>query len=454
MKLFPIILAAGQGTRMNSALPKVLHPIGGKPMLQHVIDRCKQLKADKLAVIYGHGGEQVRARINDDGIHWVEQAEQKGTGHAVAQAVHLMDDDDCIVIAYGDVPLIKSKTLQALADSLQQNDLTILTTVLDNPKGYGRIVREAGRVACIVEEKDADDTIRQITEVNSGFIAVKGGDLKRWLQALQPENAQGEYYLTDCVGMAVAENKRVDTLICENPNEVEGVNNREQQAKLERVYQQQQAKTLMENGTSLLDPNRIDIRGNLTVGKDVIIDVNAVFIGDVKLGDNVVIHPNCVIQDSVIGSNVTIYPNSVLEQAKVADNCSIGPFARLRPGADLQKQAKVGNFVEIKKSQIGEGSKVSHLSYIGDTEMGKDVNIGAGTITCNYDGVNKHLTQIGDNAFIGSCTQLVAPVSVGDYATIGAGSTITKDAPAEQLTLARAKQISRSEWQRPTKNEE
>ena len=454
MKLFPIILAAGQGTRMNSALPKVLHPIGGKPMLQHVIDRCKQLKADKLAVIYGHGGEQVRARINDDGIHWVEQAEQKGTGHAVAQAVHLMDDDDCIVIAYGDVPLIKSKTLQALADSLQQNDLTILTTILDNPKGYGRIVREAGRVACIVEEKDADDTIKQITEVNSGFIAAKGGDLKRWLQALQPENAQGEYYLTDCVGMAVAENKRVDTLICENPNEVEGVNNREQQAKLERVYQQQQAKTLMENGTSLLDPNRIDIRGNLTVGKDVIIDVNAVFIGDVKLGDNVVIHPNCVIQDSVIGSNVTIYPNSVLEQAKVADNCSIGPFARLRPGADLQKQAKVGNFVEIKKSQIGEGSKVSHLSYIGDTEMGKDVNIGAGTITCNYDGVNKHLTQIGDNAFIGSCTQLVAPVSVGDYATIGAGSTITKDAPAEQLTLARAKQISRSEWQRPTKNEE
>ena len=454
MKLFPIILAAGQGTRMNSALPKVLHPIGGKPMLQHVIDRCKQLKADKLAVIYGHGGEQVRARINDDGIHWVEQAEQKGTGHAVAQAVHLMDDDDFIVIAYGDVPLIKSKTLQALADSLQQNDLTILTTVLDNPKGYGRIVREAGRVACIVEEKDADDTIKQITEVNSGFIAAKGGDLKRWLQALQPENAQGEYYLTDCVGMAVAENKRVDTLICENPNEVEGVNNREQQAKLERVYQQQQAKTLMENGTSLLDPNRIDIRGNLTVGKDVIIDVNAVFIGDVKLGDNVVIHPNCVIQDSVIGSNVTIYPNSVLEQAKVADNCSIGPFARLRPGADLQKQAKVGNFVEIKKSQIGEGSKVSHLSYIGDTEMGKDVNIGAGTITCNYDGVNKHLTQIGDNAFIGSCTQLVAPVSVGNYATIGAGSTITKDAPAEQLTLARAKQISRSGWQRPTKNEE
>jgi len=452
MKLFPIILAAGQGTRMNSAMPKVLHPIAGKPMLQHVIDSCKQLEAEKIAVIYGHGGDQVQATIDDDNITWVEQAEQKGTGHAVAQAAHLMDDDDLIVIAYGDVPLVKAKTLQRLADSLQDADFSILTTLLDDPTGYGRIVREGDVVSCIVEEKDANDKIRQVNEVNSGFIAAKGADLKRWLQELSPENAQGEYYLTDCVGMAVAEEKKVITVICDNPTEVEGVNNRLQQANLEREYQKEQANNLMLKGVSLLDPSRLDIRGTLHVGKDVIIDVNCVFIGNVELGDNVVISSNCVIQDSVIGSNVTINPNSVLESANVADDCSVGPFARLRPGAKLQQQAKVGNFVEIKKSTIGVASKVSHLSYIGDTQMGDDVNIGAGTITCNYDGVNKHLTQIGHKAFIGSCTQLVAPVSVGDNATIGAGSTIAKNAPENKLTLTRPKQMTINSWQRPTKN--
>lgn len=451
MKLFPIILAAGQGTRMNSAIPKVLHPIGGKPMLQHVIDSCKQLGAEKIAVIYGHGGDQVQATITDNEIVWVEQTEQKGTGHAVAQAAHLMDDDDLIVIAYGDVPLIKANTLRRLADSLQDADFSILTTLLDNPAGYGRIVRDGDAVSCIVEEKDADDTIRKINEVNSGFIAAKGVDLKRWLQQLSPENAQGEYYLTDCVGMAVAEEKKVITVICDNPSEVEGVNNRLQQASLEREYQKEQANELMLKGASLLDPARIDIRGTLKVGNDVIIDVNTVFIGDVELGDNVVISSNCVIQDSMIGSNVSIHANSILESAKVADDCNVGPFARLRPGADLQKKAKVGNFVEIKKSTIGIGSKVSHLSYIGDTQMGEGVNIGAGTITCNYDGVNKHLTQIGNNAFIGSCTQLVAPVSVGDNATIGAGSTISKDAPEDKLTLTRPKQMTIKSWQRPTK---
>ena len=451
MKLFPIILAAGQGTRMNSAIPKVLHPIGGKPMLQHVIDSCKQLGAEKIAVIYGHGGDQVQATIIDSDIAWVEQTEQKGTGHAVAQAAYLMDDDDLIVIAYGDVPLIKANTLQGLADSLQNADFSILTTLLDNPTGYGRIVREGDAVSCIVEEKDADDAIRQINEVNSGFIAAKGADLKRWLQQLSPENAQGEYYLTDCVGMAVAEEKKVITVICDNPSEVEGVNNRLQQASLEREYQKEQANELMLKGVSLLDPARIDIRGTLKVGKDVIIDVNTVFIGDVKLGDNVVIASNCIIQNSSVGSNVSIHANSILESALVADDCNVGPFARLRPGADLQKKSKVGNFVEIKKSTIGVGSKVSHLSYIGDTQMGDDVNIGAGTITCNYDGVNKHLTQIGNNAFIGSCTQLVAPVSVGDNATIGAGSTISKDAPEDKLTLTRPKQMTIKSWQRPIK---
>jgi bifunctional UDP-N-acetylglucosamine pyrophosphorylase/glucosamine-1-phosphate N-acetyltransferase len=452
MKLFPIILAAGQGTRMNSAIPKVLHPIGGKPMLAHVIDSCKQLQAEKIAVIYGHGGDQVQTKIQDDAITWVHQAEQKGTGHAVAQAAHLMHDDDLVVIAYGDVPLIKADTLQRLADSLQHADLSVLTTLLDDPIGYGRIVRQQGEVDCIVEEKDADATIRQINEVNSGFIAAKGADLKRWLQQLSPENAQGEYYLTDCVGMAVAEEKRVITVICENPSEVEGVNNRLQQAKLEREYQAEQAQHLMLSGVSLLDPSRIDIRGNVIAGKDVIIDVNCVFIGTVKLGNNVTVEANCVIQDSVIDDNSVIKANSVLESASVAENCNVGPFARLRPGADLQKSAKVGNFVEIKKSIIGEGSKVSHLSYIGDTYMGRHVNIGAGTITCNYDGVNKHLTQIGDHVFIGSSSQLVAPIKVGDYATIGAGSTISRDVPANKLTLTRPIQKTINGWQRPTKN--
>lgn len=451
MKLFPIILAAGQGTRMNSAIPKVLHPIGGKPMLQHVIDSCNQLGAEKVAVIYGHGGEQVKAAITDDMIAWVEQREQKGTGHAVAQASHLMDDEDLVVIAYGDVPLIKADTLRRLADSLQGADFSILTTLLDDPTGYGRIVREDNAVSCIIEEKDADDTIRQINEVNSGFIAALGVDLKRWLLQLSPENAQGEYYLTDCVAMAVADGKKVVTVICDNPAEVEGVNNRLQQATLERVYQQEQAQALMLKGVSLLDPTRVDIRGTLSTGKDVIIDVNTVFIGDVTLGDNVVIASNCVIQNSVIGSNVSINANSVLEEATVADDCSIGPFARLRPGADLREKAKVGNFVEIKKSTIGAGSKVSHLSYIGDTQMGENVNIGAGTITCNYDGVNKHLTQIGNHAFIGSCSQLVAPVSIGNFATIGAGSTIAKDAPENKLTLTRSKQMTINTWKRPIK---
>jgi len=452
MKLFPIILAAGQGTRMNSAIPKVLHPIGGKPMLGHVVDSCKQLGSSKIAVIYGHGGDQVQTAFQHEKIEWVHQAEQKGTGHAVAQAADLIEDDDLIVIAYGDVPLIKAKTLQRLADSLQNADLSILTTLLDNPTGYGRIVRKNDAVHCIVEEKDASAEIRQINEVNSGFIAAKGADLKRWLQQLSPENAQGEYYLTDCVGMAVAEEKRVITVICDNPAEVEGVNNRLQQANLEREYQIEQAQTLMLSGVSVLDPARLDVRGSVTTGKDVIIDINCVFIGQVELGNNVVIEANCVIQDSVIADNVTIKANSVLESAKVGRDCSVGPFARLRPGAELKQSAKVGNFVEIKKSIIGTGSKVSHLSYIGDTHMGDHVNIGAGTITCNYDGINKHITQIGNHAFIGSCSQLVAPVSIGDYATIGAGSTIARDVPANKLTLTRPIQKTINGWQRPTKN--
>lgn len=452
MNIFPIILAAGQGTRMRSSLPKVLHPVAGRPMLQHVIDACAALASRNMAVVYGHGGDLVLERVQGENLNWALQAEQKGTGHAVAQAIHLVDADDVVLIAYGDVPLIRSATLQALAQGLQDSALCILTTELEQPKGYGRIVRDAaGQVQAIVEEKDASDEQRQIREVNTGFIAARGSDLKRWLKGLTPQNAQGEYYLTDCVGMAVAEGGVVSTVLCEDPTEVEGANNRVQLARLERACQQRQVEKLMLDGATVADPARLDIRGTVEVGQDVFLDVNVVLSGQVKLGNGVVIEAGCVIQDAEIGDNTHIKPHSVIEAAVIAANCDIGPFARLRPGTVLEEKAKIGNFVETKKAHIGKGSKVNHLSYIGDTEMGDDVNIGAGTITCNYDGANKHKTVIGDAVFVGSCTQLVAPVTVGEGATIGAGSTITKDAPAGELTLSRAKQLTLKGWQRPVK---
>ncbi len=457
MKLFPIILAAGKGTRMYSQLPKVLHTIGGQPMLQHVINSCQDLlstsdSSGNIAIVYGHGGELVKETIANDRIDWVLQAEQKGTGHAVDQARDLMDDDCVVVIAYGDVPLIKAETLQALVDALHHADLTVLTTVLDDPSGYGRIVRnEQGTIQSITEDKDADAETKKIAEINTGFIAAKGKDLKRWLSLLSPDNAQGEYYLTDCIASAVAEGGNVEAVICDNAMEVQGVNDRTQQAQLEREYQKEQANKLMQAGVSLADPARVDVRGNLHVGKDVFIDVNTLFIGDVTLGNNVTIESGCVITASIIADNATIKPHSVLENAYVGEYCHVGPFARLRPDAVLKANAKVGNFVEIKKSTIGEGSKVSHLSYIGDTKMGSDVNIGAGTITCNYDGANKFETIIGNNAFIGSDSQLVAPVEIGKGATIGAGSTITKNTPANELTFSRAKQVTINGWKRPVK---
>lgn len=452
MKLLPIILAAGQGTRMRSELPKVLHQIGGKPMLQHVIDSCRSLNADKIVVIYGHGGDQVKLDIDDNELSWVLQAEQKGTGHAVDQARNVIDDDSAVIVAYGDVPLIKTETLRRLVDSLAAADLTVLTTKLPNPTGYGRIVRnQEGMIQRIVEEKDAGSEVKLINEINTGFIAARGKNLKDWLSDLSPDNAQGEYYLTDCIEMAVNDGGVVMGVICDDAMEVQGVNNRIQQAELEREFQKQKANDIMLAGASLADPSRIDIRGNLSVGQDVTIDINVVFQGNVTIGNNVVIEPGCVISDTEIGDDVTIKAHSVLENGKIGNRCDIGPFARIRPGAEIKNGAKVGNFVEIKKSTIGEDSKVSHLSYIGDTIMGENVNIGAGTITCNYDGVNKFQTIIGDNAFIGSDTQLVAPVKVGDHATIGAGSTVTKDAPADELTLSRAKQSTVKNWQRPVK---
>ncbi|MEE9304400.1 MAG: bifunctional UDP-N-acetylglucosamine diphosphorylase/glucosamine-1-phosphate N-acetyltransferase GlmU [Thiotrichaceae bacterium] len=452
MKSFPIILAAGQGTRMRSQLPKVLHTIGGKPMLQHVIDACSSLETSKLAVVYGHGGEYVQQAISDDRIQWVLQAEQKGTGHAVAQAIDIIEDDDQVVIAYGDVPLIKPATLKALVEKLADADLCVLTTYLDNPFGYGRIVRnDKGQITRIVEEKDATDEIRQIKEGNTGFIAARGKDLKRWLKALSPENAQGEYYLTDCIALAVEEGGNVQAVVCDSPIEVQGVNNRIQQAELERAYQLDKVNEIMLAGATVADPARVDIRGNVQVGQDVKIDINAVFNGDVVLGDNVSIQANCVITNATIGDGTLIKPNCVIESAEIRSDCEVGPFARIRPLAVLKDKAKIGNFVEIKKSVIGEGSKVSHLSYIGDTTMGTDVNIGAGTITCNYDGVNKFETIIGDGVFVGSSTQLIAPVIVEKNTTIGAGSTITKDTPEGELTLSRAKQITIKGWARPTK---
>lgn len=453
MSLLPIILAAGQGTRMNSSLPKVLHPIGGKPMLQHVVDCCENLENDSIGIIVGHGADQVKNTVKVKNASWVLQSEQKGTGHAVLQAAHLMSDEDIVIVSYGDVPLIKTETLIKLTKKLDTAALAVLTTKLDIPFGYGRIIRDASsNIKYIVEEKDADPIQKEVTEVNSGFIAAKGADLKRWLNQLTPDNAQGEYYLTDCVAMAVAEGGIVEAVVCDNPLEVEGVNNRKQQARLERVYQNEQAEKLMLAGVTLADPSRIDVRGTVTAGKDVFVDINTVFIGNVEIGNNVVIQPNCIIENSIIGDNTVIKSNSVIESAKIGNSCDVGPFARIRPDTVLNDEAKVGNFVETKKSTIGKGSKISHLSYIGDTIMGDNVNIGAGTITCNYDGANKFQTIIGDNVFIGSDTQLVAPVKISQGSTIGAGSTITKDTPEEDLTLSRSKQVTIKGWKRPTKN--
>jgi len=453
MKLFPIILAAGQGTRMNSSLPKVLHRIGGNPMLQHVVNSCEQLDIDNISIVYGHGGELVKEAIDNSKIKWVFQKDQKGTGHAVAQAKELMEDDAVIIIAYGDVPLIKSETLSLLASKLDNSVLSVLITKLDNPYGYGRIVRDdTGKILSIVEEKDATDEQRQIQEVNTGFIAAKGIDLKRWLKQLEPNNKQGEYYLTDCIGLAVSEGGSVEAAVCNNPLEVQGVNNRIQQAELERAYQLIKVKELMMAGVTLLDPDRVDIRGTIKAGKDVSIDVNTIFIGDVVLGDNVTVESGCVIKNTQIANNSVIQANSVIDSAVIGVACDIGPFARIRPDTILKDKSKVGNFVEIKKSTVGQGSKVSHLSYIGDTQMGDGVNIGAGTITCNYDGVNKFQTVIGDNVFVGSDTQLVAPVNLAQDTVIGAGSTITKDTPEGELTLSRSKQITIKGWNRPTKN--
>ncbi|MCC5858221.1 MAG: bifunctional UDP-N-acetylglucosamine diphosphorylase/glucosamine-1-phosphate N-acetyltransferase GlmU [Ectothiorhodospiraceae bacterium] len=448
MELHTVILAAGQGTRMRSRLPKVLHPIAGCPMLAHVLNTARELGSTRIHVVYGHGGERVREQLDGDGLSWVPQAEQLGTGHAVMQALPAIPDKAVVLVLYGDVPLVRAATLRPLLAAGSEG-LGILTTVLDDPAGYGRIVRDgAGNVQEIVEQKDADAGQLAIREINTGLLAAPAHLLHAWLKRCDNHNAQGEYYLTDVVARAVEDAVTVTAVSAADPIEVSGVNNREQLAGLERAWQQREANRLMAAGVTLLDPARFDLRGEMTCGLDVVIDVNCVFEGRVELGDGVRIGPNCVIRDSTLGAGVTVEAHSVLEQAQVEEDCIVGPFARLRPGAVLAAGARVGNFVEVKKARIGAGSKVNHLSYIGDAELGAGVNIGAGTITCNYDGVNKHRTIIEDGAFIGSDTQLVAPVTVGRNSVVGAGTTVTRDSEPDSLVVSRVPQKNIPGWSR------
>ncbi len=446
-----VILAAGQGTRMKSSLPKVLHSLAGKALVQHVINTSKKLNPEIINVVYGHGGEQVQQQINDSEINWVLQAEQLGTGHAVEQVTNKLKDEQLVLILYGDVPLIKVETLTNLLEKAKDG-FSLLTVSLKKPDGYGRIVRDKnGLVENITEEKDASNKVKEINEVNTGILAVKADLLKKWLGKLDNNNVQEEYYLTDVIAMAVKDGYTVETTQPDNEHEVMGVNNRLQLAELERHYQQEQANKLMAGGITLADPTRIDIRGKLIHGQDISIDINTVFEGNVSIGNNVSIGANCVIKDSKIADDVVILPMSILDNASVGKGSKVGPFARLRPGAVLSDNTHIGNFVEIKKSFVGLGSKVNHLTYIGDSMIGKNVNVGAGTITCNYDGANKHQTVIADNVFVGSATQLVAPVKIGKNATIGAGSTITTDVAEDELAITRVKQKSIKGWKRPAK---
>jgi bifunctional UDP-N-acetylglucosamine pyrophosphorylase/glucosamine-1-phosphate N-acetyltransferase len=452
MTLDVVILAAGQGTRMRSTLPKVLHRLAGKPMVRHVIDTAAGLAAERTHVVVGHGAEKVREALSDCEVHFALQAEQKGTGHAVAQALEGLGEGKVLVL-YGDVPLIRRETLAGLLDGVDDDHLGLLTVTLADPTGYGRILRNAeGEAVAIVEHKDASQTELAIAECNTGIMAMTAAQLRRWLPRLSADNAQGEYYLTDIIAMAAAEGVRIVTAQPADPLEVEGVNNRLQMARLERAHQLATAERLMADGVALIDPARIDIRGTLTCGHDVEIDVSCVFEGNVELGEGVRIGPHCVIRDSHIGAETVIEPHSVIEGTVIAGRGRVGPFARLRPGTRLAVGAKVGNFVETKNAEVGEGSKINHLSYVGDARLGRDVNVGAGTITCNYDGAHKHRTEIGDGAFIGSNTALVAPVSVGSNATVGAGSTISKDVADNALAVSRGRQISKADWPRPSKD--
>lgn len=452
MQFGVIILAAGKGTRMRSSLPKVIHPVGGKPMVEHLVDCATQLGVSQPIVIYGHGGEQLQLAFDAKPITWVEQAEQLGTGHAVLQTLSHLADETVYLILVGDAPLIRQTTLTELAEQAKSSGISVLTVQLDNPFGYGRIIRHNdGHVDYIVEEKDANAEEKGVNEINSGVFAVTGKLLKTLLPKISNDNAQGEYYLTDIVSLANQAGHPVAPYTIYDANEVLGCNNKIQLAQLERLYQARQAEALMTAGVTLADPARIDVRGVLTAGNDCFIDVNCVFEGTVSLGHQVTIEPNCVIRNTHIDDNTHIKANTVIDDSHIGKHADIGPFARIRPKTQLADNTKIGNFVETKNAQLAKGAKVNHLSYVGDAIVGESVNIGAGTITCNYDGAKKHQTVIEKSAFIGSNTALVAPVTVGENATVAAGSTITKNVSAEALAITRARQGEVKNWQRPTK---
>ena len=440
MGLSIVILAAGQGTRMRSSLPKVLQPLAGRPLLGHVIDCAHALGADDVCVVHGFGGEAVQAAFEGRGLRWALQAEQLGTGHAVMQAMPGTDDGNRVLILFGDVPLMRPSTLEQLLQITGENDLGVLTVDMDDPTGYGRIVRENGNVVRNVEQKDASAAEQAIREINTGVMLAPARRLKGWLDRLGNDNAQGEYYLTDVIAMAVADGVRVHGVKAPNQEDVMGINDKKQLAEAERALQRRLVDELMAEGVGFADPARVDIRGRLTCGRDVFIDVNAVFEGDVTLGDGVRVESNNLIRDSRLGAGTVVHSNCHIEGSSTGSDCELGPFARLRPGAELADKVKVGNFVEIKKSRVADGSKVNHLTYIGDASIGANSNIGAGTITCNYDGVNKHFTQIGAEVFVGSNSSLVAPVAIGDHSYIASGSVITQDVPSQALAFGRARQ--------------
>lgn len=450
MTLHTIILAAGKGTRMKSRRPKVLQTLAGKALVRHVLDTCQSIQSDGTVLIYGFGGEMVKADLAEYAVTFVEQAEQLGTGHAVKMALPHLPNDGKSLILYGDVPLTQADTLTKLVEA-NTDGISMLTLNVANPFGLGRIIRQDGKVVAIVEQKDATDAQKAITEINSGIYCVDNALLHKYLPILSNDNAQGEYYLTDIVKLAVADGVTIATIAPKYEFEIEGVNDRIQLAALERAYQAHQIHALQIAGVQFADPSRVDIRGTLTAGNDVFIDINTVFIGDVSLGDGVRIDAGNVISNTSIGAGTHIKPNCVIDDSIIGADVAIGPFAHLRPKTVLADKVKIGNFVETKKTQVGLGSKINHLSYVGDATLGADVNIGAGVITCNYDGVNKFNTIIGDNAFVGSNSSLVAPIKVGKGATIGAGSVITKDTPDDKLSLARARQTTIDGWRRPTK---
>ena len=438
---------------MKSDLPKVLQPLAGAPLLAHVVSRARVLQPSSIHVVYGHGGDVVRATIKDADLHWALQAEQLGTGHAVMQAMPNVADDELVLVLYGDVPLIDAGTLRQLVAAASAKSMSLLTMMLEDATGYGRIVHKRGAIRAIVEQKDASKAQQKIREGNSGIMAVPARLLRKWLGKLRNANAQGEYYLTDVIAMAVKDKIKVTPLIAPTLAEVLGVNDKAQLAELEALYRATRARELMRDGATVIDPARLDVRGEVKLGRDVVIEPNVMFEGMVSLGDRVRVGPNVVLRDVSIGADSVIHPNSVLEQSELGTGCLVGPYARVRPGSKLGANSHVGNFVELKKTVLGEGSKANHLTYLGDAVIGKGVNVGAGTITCNYDGVNKATTTIEDGAFIGSGNMLVAPVRIGKDATTGAGSTITKDAPDGQLTLTRAKQMTIEGWKRPRKSD-